>query len=107
LLEHLEGDKFREGFVLPTNPPSNDPFGPLILQVNSVGEPELGTNYQFLPLVPCEDFISMETQQIHLSDGYITPPRVLGPFEPMQTCEKPQDILTRVDTIIESSFKLL
>jgi hypothetical protein len=45
LLECPEGDKFREGFVLPANPPLTDPFGPLLLQVNSVGEPELGTNY--------------------------------------------------------------
>jgi hypothetical protein len=60
-----------------------------------------------LPLVPCEDIVSMETQQIHLSEGYITPPRVLGPFDPMQTPEQPHDILARVDTTIDSSFKLL
>jgi hypothetical protein len=49
----------------------------------------------------------METQQIHLSKGYITPPRVSGPSDPMQTPEQPHDILTRVDTTIDSAFKLL
>jgi len=61
-LERLEGDNFLDGFVLPANPPFTNPFGFLLLQINYVGEPELGIDYPHLPLVPCEGVVSMETR---------------------------------------------
>jgi hypothetical protein len=109
LIECPEGTNFQEGFVPPVNPPLTDPLGPILIQVNSSGEPELDTDYPHLPLVPCEDIVNMESQQLHPSEGFTTPPRVSGPSNPIQTPEQPfgHEIFNRLDTTIDSTFKLL
>jgi hypothetical protein len=84
-----KGTTFQEGFVPPVNPPLTDPFGPILIWVNSSGEPELDTDYPHLPCVPCEDVVNMESQQLHLSEGFTMPPQVSGPSNPIQTPEQP------------------
>jgi hypothetical protein len=72
LIEHLEGTNFQEGFVPFVNPPLTNPFGPILIWVNSSREPGLDIDYPRLPLVPCEYVVNMESQQLHLLEGFTT-----------------------------------
>jgi hypothetical protein len=49
----------------------------------------------------------METHQIHLLEGYITPPRVVGLSDPMKTPENTHDILDGEDTTLDYVFNVL
>jgi hypothetical protein len=56
LIEHSEGviTSVQEGFIPPANPPLTNPFGPLLVRVNSLGE-IVTEDYPRLPPRPFEE----------------------------------------------------